>query len=144
MGNKKLIYSVAIIFSVLFCFMYYTVFTRFVSEPDKETQASMLYMNQVGLYKSSDNAQNVIGKLKEGNIEAYLLDKGDVTAVVCSLSLNEADTDAQQEALTSLGYSYIKKNIEIKDTSIVKLLQDKEYAKALEMIQNESKGNNSE
>ena len=138
MENKKVIYLFASIFSLVFAMVYYFLFSSLVS-PNK--QQNVLYMNQVGLYKSQENANKVIEKLKEQGIPAYILAKEDVLAVVCSLSDQEQETKQQQEKLASLGYSYIQKSVPIVNANIASKLQEKDYATVLEMIKNESQGN---
>lgn len=141
MENKKVIYLFASIFSLLFAMIYYFLFSNLVSS--NQGQQSVLYMNQVGLYKSEENANKIVEKLKEQGIQAYIFAKDDVLAVVCSLSDQEQETKQQQEKLSSLGYSYIQKSIVITNDEIIKKLQEKDYATVLEMIKSESKGNDS-
>lgn len=140
MENKRFIFSAAIFFSFVFGLAYYLIFTNFVSVKE----AVNIYMNQVGLYKSSDNAASVVTTLKEKDIACFTMKKNDLIAVVCSLSDNKDDTVKQQEQLTTLGYTYIEKTITVENQEIIDLLHEKDYTKALEMINNESKGNDAE
>lgn len=140
MDSKRFIIIAAVCFSILFGSIYYFIFTNFV--PVKE--AATIYMNQVGLYKSSENANNVINTLKEHDIECFTMKKDDLLAVVCSLSNVREETIAQQATLAELGYTYIEKNIIIENLAIIDLLHDKNYTEALEMINNENQGNDNQ
>lgn len=136
MENKKFIFSAAIFFSALFGVIYYLIFTNFV----QVQEASNIYMNQVGLYKSSENATSVVSELKKSDIECFTMKKEDLIAVVCSLSDVEEETKQQQEKLSELGYAYILKSIVVENPEIIDLLHEKDYMKALEMINHESQG----
>lgn len=137
MENKKFIVSAAILFSIVFGILYYMVFTNFV----QVHEAEYMHMNQVGLYKSSENANNMAARLKENGFDCFTMRKDDeLIAVVCSLSDQEEETKAQQAKLEELGYTYIQKSVLIENPEIMDLLHNKEYSKALEMINNENKG----
>ena len=64
----------------------------------------------------------------------------ELIAVDCSLSDQEEETKGQQAKLEELGYTYIQKSMLIENPEIMDLLHNKEYSKALEMINNENKG----
>lgn len=139
MENRKLIYFFGLLFSVIFAIGYTLLFHTFLQ---KDTSTSVtLYYNQVGLYKSEDNADKVIQKLKEQSIDAYIFSQNDLHAVICSLSIDQETSKSQQEDLTRLQMNFIEKHLDIHDVNIINALQNQEYEKALEMITNESKGN---
>lgn len=139
MNNKRFIFVAAIFFSFVFGLGYYLIFTNFVSVKENLN----IYMNQVGLYKSSENAAGVVATLKEQNLDCFTMKKDDLIAVVCSLSDQREETVQQQEQLSALGYTYIEKSIAVENQEIIDLLHNKDYTKALEMINHESKGNDS-
>lgn len=139
MENRKLIYFFGLLFSMIFAIGYTLLFHTFLQ---KDTTTSItLYYNQVGLYKSEDNANKVIQKLKEQSIDAYSFPQDDLHAVICSLSTNQETSKSQQEDLTRLQMNFIEKHLDIHDENIINALQNQEFDKALEMITNESKGN---
>lgn len=141
MENRKLIYLFGAIFSILFAAFYFLLFDNFITN-DKISEKS-LYYNQVGLYKSSENSEKSIENLKVNGIEAYPITKDELIAVVCGMSEQVEETKAQQDTLQSLGISFVEKNIVVKDSEMLSLLESKDYEKILEMIENESKGNES-
>lgn len=139
MENRKLIYFFGLLFSMIFAIGYTLLFHTFIKNEASTTIT--LYYNQVGLYKSEDNAAKVIQRLKDQSIEAYLFPQDDLHAVICSLHTEQEQTKAQQKELMRLQMSFIEKQLEIDEADIISAIQNQEYDKALEMIINESKRN---
>ena len=119
MENRKVIYTFGLLFSIAFAIIYYGLFHIF---SDNGGNTVTLYYNQVGLYKNTENAQKNIASLKELGIDAYVVSKDDLHRVICGISTNQEDT---------------KEN----GAEITQALQEKDTDKILEMINNESKGN---
>lgn len=131
MENRKLIYLFGMMFSIVFAAFYFFLFNNFITD-DMNTKT--LYFNQVGLYKDETNSAKMIETLKGKDIEAYPVKKDDITAVVCSIFDDQTQTQAQQETLTSMGLTFIEKQVKIEDSEVLSLLENKEYSKALEMM----------
>ena len=65
MENKRLIMLFGILFSVVFCLMYYVLFSFTLGKANDDKRT--LYMNQVGLYEKAQSVQDMQEKLeKEG------------------------------------------------------------------------------
>lgn len=132
MENKKLIILFAAGFSIVFSIVYFLLFAT-ISEPSTKDKR-VLYMNQVGLYKQQDSISDMQAKLKKQGITTYTWKQGDITAVVCGVSLKEAETKKLQETLKKQKYSYIQKSVSVTDRDVAQLLDREEYQKALERI----------
>lgn len=137
MNNKKVIGIVAICFSILFSGFYYVIFSTTITSSDKtseKVEKKTLYMNQVGLYKQQESVKEMQDKLAKEKITSFTMKQKDLTAVVCSVSIDEKETKKEQAKLKELGLSYIQKNVTVENTEIVKLIEQKDFAKALERI----------
>lgn len=132
MENKKLIVLFAAAFSILFSIIYYFLFSMTIQNAAKDSRT--LYMNQVGLYEKKDSITSMQDTLKKAGLQAYTLKQKDLTAVVCSVNTNESETKKEQAKLKELKYSYIQKSVRVEDQEVVKLIDQKEYARALERI----------
>lgn len=132
MENKRLIVLFATCFSVLFAIIYYVLFTMTINSGTLEKRT--LYMNQVGLYEKEDSIRDMEKKLKDAGLQGFTLKQDKLTAVVCSVSTDVKETKKEQEKLKELKYSYIQKSVTVEDAQVVKMIDDKEYAKALERI----------
>lgn len=132
MENRRLIVLFATCFSAIFAVVYYLLFTVVIDSGD--VQKRTLYMNQVGLYEKKDSIEDMMAKLDKAGLKGYTLKQEKLTAVVCSVSTDVKTTRSEQEKLKELKYSYIQKSVTVEDPNVVKLIDDKEYAKALERI----------
>ena len=61
MENKRLIMLFGILFSVVFCLMYYVLFSFTLGKANDDKRT--LYMNQVGLYEKAQSVQDMQEKL---------------------------------------------------------------------------------
>lgn len=130
--NKKLIILFALLFSVLFSFAYYAIFSVTLTKSDKEVR--IVYMNQVGLYEKQDSVIKVQNELKKQGFTSFTMKQNDLTAVVCSVSTDEQESKSQQEKLKNLKYSYIAKQMRVEDQEVIALIDQKEFGKALERL----------
>jgi len=138
MENRKFIYVFGLLFSAVFALLYYGLFHVLL---DTESTSVQLYYNQVGLYKNTENAQNVIKQLKAKNVDAYIYQQNGLNAVICGISASQADTKKNGEALKKTGLDYIEKQWTSEQQEILQALQDNNITKVLEMMNNESKRN---
>lgn len=141
MENRKLIYMFGLLFSIVFASLYYFLFQAFLTVED--TSTFTFYYNQVGLYKSDENAQKVIHTLKEHYIDAYLFPQNDVNAIITGMSSEEEQTKQNQEQLKAIDMTFIEKSITTKQPEVKDALEAQDINKVLELINNESKGNES-
>ena len=133
MENKRLIVLFAAVFSVVFSIFYYFLFQVTLSK-NGGNEKRTLYMNQVGLYEKQEGVDATIEKLKKEGLTGYSLKQGNVTAVVCSVGVDESVVKKEQETLTSLKYNFIEKSVTVDDQSIVTLIDKAQFDKALERI----------
>lgn len=138
MKNKKLIYLFAITLSIIFSIIYLLIFHYYIPSSAEDSKTTMLYLNQIGLYKEKANAEKVASDLQSNQITGYIYKKEDVYVVACGVSNDESESQKIEEQLKALSYSYINKKISIKDDEITELINSKKYQEALELIGNQS------
>lgn len=138
MKNKNLIYLFAITLSIIFSVIYLLIFHYYIPSSEEDNKSTMLYLNQIGLYKEKANAEKVASDLQSNQITGYIYKKEDVYVVACGVSKDESESKKIEEQLKALSYSYINKKISIKDGEITELINSKKYQEALELIGNQS------
>lgn len=138
MKNKNLIYLFAITLSIIFSVIYLLIFHYYIPSSEEDNKSTMLYLNQIGLYKEKANAEKVASDLQSNQITGYIYKKEDVYVVACGVSKDESESKKIEEQLKALSYSYINKKISIKDDEITELINSKKYQEALELIGNQS------
>ena len=132
MENKRWITISAILFSVVFAFVYYVLFSFTLGKADIDQRT--LFMNQVGLYEKQSSVKNMQDKLEKEGLKSYTMKQEDLTAVICGVSTQEKESNEIQEQLKKLNYSYIPKSVTLKDAVIIDLIDAKSYEEALERI----------
>lgn len=136
MKNKKLIYLFAFSLSFIFSLFYLILFNlRLSSENVKPVH---LYMNQVGLYKESTNAEKVGADLKNKQLDSYIYKNKDVYVVVSGVSEDKETNSKNGEQLKQLSYSYVLKDVKIQDVKMIDELKKGNVENVLEMIANQS------
>lgn len=130
--NKRLIMLFGILFSVVFCLMYYVLFSFTLGKANDDKRT--LYMNQVGLYEKAQSVQDMQEKLEKEGLKSYTMKQDNLTAVVCGVSSDEKESQQVQQKLKALKYSYIPKNVTVENSDVVKLIDEQAYDKALERI----------
>ena len=115
--NKRLIMLFGILFSVVFCLMYYVLFSF-----------------TVGLYEKAQSVQDMQEKLEKEGLKSYTMKQDKLTAVVCGVSSDEKESQQVQQKLKALKYSYIPKDVTVENSDVVKLIDEQAYDKALERI----------
>lgn len=138
MENRKQIYFFGLLFSAVFALVYYGLFHFFL---DQDTEVTHLFYNQVGLYKSEENAQKVINQLAALEIDGYILMHEDLHAVICGISDDQGDTKANGDILAKQEINYIEKEWVGKDDAALNAFRSKDMDTVLEMMNDESKGN---
>lgn len=138
MESRKAIYIFGIMFSVVFAIIYYLLFQTFLSQKDIQFT---VYYNQIGLYQSSANAQKAVKQFKEQNIDGYVYEINGMNSIICAMSLSKEETQEYGAALKKQKIPYVDKSIQVKNEAIQTALTEKDYKTALELIKNESKGN---
>ncbi len=138
MENRKAIYIFGCIFSVAFALIYYLLFQTFLNQKPAEYT---VYYHQIGLYQNLDNAKKAISNFKEKDIEAYIYEIDDMNSIICGLSISKEEAEKYGEALKKKKIPFVDKTIQTKSESVHEALSKKDYKTALELIKNESKGN---
>lgn len=138
MENRKVIYIFGLMFSLVFAIIYYLLFQTFIGQ--KESQFTVYY-HQIGLYQNSDNAQKAIAQFKEQGIEAYLYEINDMNSVICDISNSQNEIQKSGEALKQKQIPYVDKELQTKNEAVLNALSENDKKTALELIKNESKGN---
>ncbi len=138
MENRKLIYFFGLLFSAIFALVYYGLFYVFL---DQTTATTHFYYNQVGLYKSEENAQAMIAQLAEHEIDGYILMHEELHAVICGISDDQESAKANGDALEKQGFPYIEKQWIGNDDAPLNAFRQKDMETVLEMMNDESKGN---
>ncbi len=131
--ETKLTYISGISMSLLFSMVYYLVFAYYI--PSNETIESTLYLNQVGLFASIDNANALQVELSD-ETEAYVYLYEDLYAVVSGVSKDLTIREENAVILKELGHSYVEKSFVVTD-EVIKYVDNNEVEKALEMISNQ-------
>lgn len=138
MENRKAIYMFGLIFSIVFAIIYYMLFQTFLAQ--KPMQYT-IYYHQIGLYQSNENAEKAIKQFQEQDIDAYLYKVNDMNSVICGLSESKEEAQKYGEALKKKQIPYVDKMIQSQNEAVHEALEKKDYTTALELIHNESKGN---
>ena len=84
MANRRLIITFALAFSLVFSLFYYVLFTT-VDFGGGQQQTRTLYLNQVGIYAESENAQKICEQLKEKGLTPYQVEEDGRQIVMTSV-----------------------------------------------------------
>lgn len=137
MNKKRSVIFFALLLSCLFSAVYVIGFMMITPH----NESVRLAMNQVGIYQNEENANKVIDALIAMNLKPYSYKQESLTIVVCSISKDAAKTREEQTILEAAGYAYIYKEIESKDSDFVEAVNKQNYEKVMELMQNQSNGN---
>lgn len=137
MGNRKVIVSFGLLFSAIFALFYYVLFTT-VSEQGTKEESRTLYVNQVGIYAEEDNAEKVYEKLKQEGFTPYRVNRDEKQIIMTSVSTKEDTTKEEGEKLQELEYSYITKKITVEGAKLAKAVDEKDYQKVLQAMEDEN------
>lgn len=138
MENRKMIYVFGCLFSIAFALLYYALFHVILQE---ETASLTLFYNQVGLYKSEENAKTALETIKNQELDAYIFKQDDVHVVICGLSTSEEETKDVGKQLSENNLTYIEKTLQTQNEKCIEAIHAKDFTTALELITNESKTN---
>lgn len=137
MNKKRSVIFFALLLSCLFSVIFVVGFMMI----SPTSESVRLAMNQVGIYQNEENANKVLDALTSMNLKPYSYKQESLTIVVCSLSTDTAQTREEQTILEGAGYAYIYKEIESKDREFVEAVKKQNYEKVMELMQNQSNGN---
>lgn len=137
MENRKVIYTFGLLFSLAFALIYYGLFHIFTGSNDTVN----IYYNQVGLYKSNENAAKNVATLKDLNIDAYILSDDELHHVICGINTDQKSTKENGAILAKNNINFIEKSAAVKKSEVIEAQKAKDMDKILEMIKNESEGN---
>lgn len=133
----------AVLLSCVFGSGYFYFFSSVVKKPNIGEQqkdvssvvdSSMVYFNQIGVYKNPDKMEKEVEELEKKGITIYSFKRNDLTVFVSHVSLEKSKTLEGQTELASLGYSFLLKECEVENQEIASVIASNDYQKALEMI----------
>lgn len=134
MGNRKVIITFAFVFSIAFAAFYFVLFQFFGS---KEEESRVLYLNQVGIYEDETNAENMCDRLSDKKLTPYAVEKENQIFVVTSIYEDEEKTEKEGDILEEMDLNYLTKKITVEGTEMIKAVDDKEYVRVLQAIEDE-------
>ncbi len=134
MGNRKVIITFAFVFSIAFAAFYFVLFQFFGS---KEEESRVLYLNQVGIYEDETNAENMCDRLSDKKLTPYAVEKEKQIVVVTSIYEDEEKTEKEGDILEEMDLNYLTKKITVEGTEMIKAVDDKEYVRVLQAIEDE-------
>lgn len=134
MGNRKVIITFAFVFSIAFAAFYFVSFQFFGS---KEKESRVLYLNQVGIYEDETNAENMCDRLSDKKLTPYAVEKENQIFVVTSIYEDEEKTEKEGDILEEMDLNYLTKKITVEGTEMIKAVDDKEYVRVLQAIEDE-------
>ena len=134
MGNRKVIITFAFVFSIAFAAFYFVLFQFFGS---KEEESRVLYLNQVGIYEDETNAENMCDRLNDKKLTPYAVEKENQIFVVTSIYEDEEKTEKEGDILEEMDLNYLTKKITVEGTEMIKAVDDKEYVRVLQAIEDE-------
>lgn len=140
MENRKVIYLLGLVFSIVFAIIYYILFQTFLSQKE---ESLTLYYNQIGLYQSSENAQKAAAQFKAQKIDAYVYTVDDMNSVICAISEKQEDTQAFGKKLKEMQIPYVEKTFVSQNHALSDALTKQDMKTVLELMNHESKGNES-
>ena len=138
MGNRRLIITFALVFAAVFSLFYYAMFHMLDVEETK-TQRT-LYLNQVGIFEESSNAQKICDQLQEHQLSAYQVEKEGRITVVTSIYAEEEKTEQEGKTIEEMGMNYLTKKITVEGSELVQAVDDGDYVRVLQAVDDEDTG----
>ena len=127
MANRRLIITFALAFSLVFSLFYYVLFTT-VDFGGGQQQTRTLYLNQVGIYAESENAQKICEQLKEQGLTPYQVEEDE----------EEDKTEEEGKKLEEMELAYITKKITVEGEEMSMAVDERDYQKVLQAMKDES------
>ena len=137
MANRRLIITFALAFSLVFSLFYYVLFTA-VDFGGGQQQTRTLYLNQVGIYAESENAQKICEQLKEKGLTPYQVEEDGRQIVMTSVYEEEDKTEEEGKKLEEMELAYITKKITVEGEEMSTAGDEQDYQKVLQAMKDES------
>ena len=137
MANRRLIITFALAFSLVFSLFYYVLFTT-VDFGEGQQQTRTLYLNQVGIYAESENAQKICEQLKEQGLTPYQVEEDGRQIVMTSVYEEEDKTEEEGKKLEEMELAYITKKITVEGEEMSMAVDERDYQKVLQAMKDES------
>lgn len=138
MGNRRLIITFALIFAAVFSLFYYALFQLFAQGSEEASRT--LYLNQVGIFEESGNAQKICDQLQEHQLSAYQVEKEGRITVVTSIYAEEEKTEQEGKTIEEMGMNYLTKKITVEGSELVQAVDDGDYVRVLQAVDDEDTG----
>lgn len=130
MRQRRWIVCIGVSVSLIFSFIYYSLFTMIQPQVEQVT----IYMVQVGLYEKSDSVVKMRKSLKEDGFASYELKNGNKTAVIVGLATEKENLTITLKQLKEKSYSYVEKSVTVQDQEVISLMKQKAYEEVLERM----------
>ncbi len=137
MANRRLIITFALAFSLVFSLFYYVLFTT-VDFGGGQQKTRTLYLNQVGIYAESENAQKICEQLKEKGLTPYQVEEDGRQIVMTSVYEEEDKTEEEGKTLEEMELAYITKKITVEGEEMSTAVDEQDYQKVLQAMKDES------
>lgn len=128
--------SASVFLALLLDVIFTLFFFFFLSQWKSDEEAITLHMNQVGIFKNSENAKNCIQQVESLGLEGFSYEKGDLFIVVTSLSLDQNLCLEQQKILNENQLSFILKEVTSSDRTFIKAVQNQDFNQVMELMRN--------
>ncbi|MEI3146936.1 MAG: hypothetical protein V8T10_02815 [Merdibacter sp.] len=109
---------------------------RWISAGARQTRT--LYLNQVGIYAESENAQKICEQLKEKGLTPYQVEEDGRQIVMTSVYEEEDKTEEEGKKLEEMELAYITKKITVEGEEMSTAVDEQDYQKVLQAMKDES------
>lgn len=105
----------------------------------KSDQSVSVCMNQIGIFSSEENANELISQVQAVDIPAYTYHNQDLSIVVTSIFEDEASCIEQQTQLSQNNISFILKKVSSSNPAFIEAVKNQDYTQIMELMENQSK-----
>ena len=119
--------SASIFLALFLDFLFSLLFILFLIFFQHNNEELTYYMNQVGIFKEEENANNKIDEIKEIGLMAFSYKNDDLLIVVTSITLDKETCLKEQETLKVNNISSIQKQITTSNQKITNALKNEQY-----------------
>ena len=128
--------SASILFGILLDIIFALFFIFLLSQWSTNDENITLHMNQVGIFKEIENSENCIKKLNDIGLTGYQYRKDDLYIAVTSLYENKQDCLDEQTALNEHSFSFVLKEVHLKDLNFIEAVKSQNFKKVMELMSN--------
>ncbi|MGN1343933.1 MAG: hypothetical protein ACI4U3_05095 [Traorella sp.] len=126
--------SASILLGLILDFIFIFFFLFILLTFNKPKEEITLHMNQIGMFKETENRDQTIQKLKKTGLSGYFYEKDGLFIVVTSIQLDKNICINEQNILNEHNIKYIYKEITTKNHELVQAAKNNNVDKVLELI----------